>query len=555
MTAGTHLAGAALTASLLRGFGVEVGLVEGVALAWGSVMPDIDTTTSGPGKFVRPLSSFLERRFGHRTLTHSLLFTLALALLLYPLWRASPGVYWAFLAGYLSHLLLDTLNVNGVPLLWPWRTHFWMFASRDWRIRYASPQEATLALVLALFAFVLWPVSGQGFASAFRHLVGTPEVAVLDYLDWRDRWEVWAEVKGFNRETQEALEGRFLVVEAIGREGVLVEDELGRTLAVSRNGQVVAYRVRMFRGRPHILREWRLDLAGRLVGDLLQALPKGARRVWITGEAALASDPPPLVPPVGTYPRVEASANPPRLRLHAARPEDLAPLSPLYLRTGSAVVRASFSPGEAEASLVLPDLPALPQAHPIVIPDLPSLAGLLVRPGDQVEEGEPLARYVDEVPLEELAERAGAKREEASRLEGELARLEERYRAEREALERELAQARDALARVRYLVAQGAEPRLRQMEAEAKVQSLEERRTRLVLDYTGERARLEERIREARLEASRLERRRDREAERQLVRAPVAGRVVEVKVRDIGPKGVTVEVVVMASSTATSPSP
>ncbi|WP_460170241.1 metal-dependent hydrolase, partial [Thermus sp. FJN-A] len=71
MTAATHLAGAALTASLLRGFGVEVGLLEGLALAWGAVMPDVDTTTSGPGKFLRPLSTFLERRFGHRTLTHS----------------------------------------------------------------------------------------------------------------------------------------------------------------------------------------------------------------------------------------------------------------------------------------------------------------------------------------------------------------------------------------------------------------------------------------------------------------------------------------------------
>ncbi|GAA6756350.1 hypothetical protein Thermus77420_18260 [Thermus thalpophilus] len=544
MTAGTHLAGAALTASLLRGVGLEVGLLEGLALAWGSVMPDVDTTTSGPGKFVRPLSSFLERRFGHRTLTHSLLFTLALALLLYPLWRANPSAYWAFLAGYLSHLLLDTLNVNGVPLLWPWRVQFWFFASREWRIRYASPQEATLALVLALFAFVLWPVSGQGFASAFRHLVGTPEVAVLDYLDWRERWEVWAEVKGFNRETQEGLEGRFLVVEAIGREGVLVEDELGRTLAVSRDGQVVAYRVRMHRGRAQVLREWRVDLSGRLVGELLQALPRGARRVWITGEAVPATEPPPLVAPVGTYPRVAATASPPRLVFHAARPEDLHPLSGLYLKAGSAVVRAAFAPGE-EASLVLPSLPTLPQFHPIVIPDLPSLSGLLVRPGDRVEEGEPLARYVDDVPLEELSERAQAAREEAARLEADLARLEERYRVEREAVERELLQAREALARIRYLAAQGAEPLLRLTEAEAKVRSLEEKRTRLAVDFTGERARLEERIRAARLEASRLERRRDREAERQLVRSPVAGRVVEVKVRDIGPKGVTVEVIVL----------
>ncbi|GAA6737479.1 MULTISPECIES: metal-dependent hydrolase [Thermus] len=545
MTAGTHLAGAALTASLLRGLGLEVGLQEGVALAWGSVMPDIDTTTSGPGKFVRPLSTFLERRFGHRTLTHSLLFLLVLAFLLYPLARAQPGAYWAFLAGYLSHLLLDTLNVNGVPLLWPWRLQFWFFSAREWRIRYASPQEATLALILALVGFALWPLSGQGFASAFRHLVGTPEVAVLDYLDWRERWEVWAEVKGFNRETQEALEGRFLVVEALGREGVLVEDALGRTLAVSRDGQVVAYRVRMQKGRPQVLREWRLDLSGRLLGDLLQALPRGARRVWITGEARPAAEPPPLVPLVGTYPRVEASQNPPRLVFHAARPEDLAPLAGLYLQAGSAVVRAAFPPGGEEASLELPALPALPQVHPLVF-SLSSLSGLLVRPGDRVEEGEPIARRVDEAPLQDLEDQARKKVEEARRLEGELARLEERCRAEREELKGKLARAREEAARLRYLVAQGAEPRLRLVEAEGRVEELEGRLTRLALDCAGERARLEEGMREARLEAARLERRRTRTAEAQLVRAPVAGRVAEVKVRDLKPGEVVVEVVMVS---------
>jgi inner membrane protein len=542
MTAGTHLAGAALTASLLRGLGVEVDLLEGLALAWGAVMPDLDTTTSGPGKFVRPLSSFLERRFGHRTLTHSLPFLLALALLLLPLREASPGAYWAFLAGYLSHLLLDTLNVNGVPLLWPWRVQFFFFPSREWRIRYASPQEATLALFLALSGFALWPLSGQGFASAFRHLVGTPEVAVLDYLDWRDRWEVWAEVRGFNRETQEPVEGRFLVVEALGREGVLVEDELGRTLAVSRDGQVVAYRVRMVRGRPQALKEWRLDLSGRLLADLLQALPRSARRVWITGEARPATAPPPLVPPVGTYPRVEASENPPRLRFHAARPEDLAPLAGLYLQAGSAVVRAAFAPGE-EAALELPALPALPTLHPLVF-SLPSLSGLLVKPGDRVEEGEPIARRVEEAPLRDLEDQAQAKAEEAARLEGELSRAEERCRAEREALRGELARLRDEVGRLRYLVAQGAEAPLRLAEGEARLEEAEARLTRLALDCAGEKARLEEAIREARLAQARLLRRKERAAEAQLVRSPVSGRVVEVKVRDLRPGEVVVEVVV-----------
>ncbi len=543
MTAGTHLAGAALTASLLRGFGVEVGLLEGLALAWGSVMPDIDTTTSGPGKFLRPLSGFLERRFGHRTLTHSLPFLLLLALLLLPLHGANPSAYWAVLSGYLSHLLLDTLNVNGVPLLWPWRLMFWFFPAREWRIRYASPQEATLALGLALSAFALYPVSGDGFDTAFRRLVASPETAVVDYLQWRDRWEVWVEMRGFNRETQEPLEGRYRVVEALGREGVLVEDELERLLAVSRNGQVVAYRVRAVRGERVVLREYRVDLSGRLLSDLLQALPRSARRVWITGEARPATPPPPLVPPVGTYPRVEASENPPRLRFHAARPQDLAPLSGLYLQAGSAVVRAQFRPGE-EGELYLPDLPQAPSLHPLVF-SLPSLSGLLVRPGDRVAEGEPIARKVDEAPLADLRDQAEAKRGEAERLEGEVARLEARCRVEREALRAELSRLEDQAGRLRYLVAQGAEAPLRLAEAEARLEEARGRLTRLALDCAAEGARLEASLREARLAEERLRRRLARAEEAQLVRSPVAGRVAEVKVRDLRPGEVVVEVVVV----------
>ena len=542
MTAGTHLAGAALTAALARGFGLEVGPVEGLALAWGSLMPDADTTTSGLGRFVRPLSSWIERRFGHRTITHSLPFLLALALLLYPLYLANPGVYLAFIWGYLSHLLLDTLNTNGVPLLWPWRVQFWLFASRDLRIPYGSPQEATLALFLALAGFVLWPLSASGFDTAFRHLVASPETAVVDYLKWRDRRTVYVELSGFNRETQEDITGRFRVVEALGRQGVLIEDELGRTLAVARNGQVVAYRVRAYPGEPATVREYRLDLGGRLVGDLLAALPRAARRVWITGELELATEPPPFVAPVGTYPRVRV-ANGNRLLLHAARPEDLVPVSAAFVRAGSAVIRAEFAPGE-EATLELPDVKP-PGVHPVVIRNLPSLAGLLVEPGDRVLEGEPLARYVDDAPLEDLKARSSAKREDARAVRDELARAEEAHRRERSRLARAVREAEESLERTRYLVAAGAEPRLRLQEAEAALERARAALEDAALRYTSKRASLENRLRSLELEAARLERQRQQAASKQLVRSPVAGRVAEVRVREVGAEGVTVEVVVV----------
>jgi inner membrane protein len=76
-------------------------------------------------------------------------------------------------------------------------------------------------------------------------------------------------------------------------------------------------------------------------------------------------------------------------------------------------------------------------------------------------------------------------------------------------------------------VAQGAEAPLRLAEAEAR---LEEARACL-----------------ARLARARLLRRKERTAEAQLVRSPVAGRVVEVKVQDLRPGEVVVEVVISAT--------
>ncbi|WP_232822389.1 HlyD family secretion protein [Thermus sediminis] len=240
---------------------------------------------------------------------------------------------------------------------------------------------------------------------------------------------------------------------------------------------------------------------------------------------------------------MEASESPPRLRFHAARPEDLAPLASLYLQAGSAVVRAQFAPGE-EGELYLPDLPQAPTVHPLVI-SLPSLAGLLVRPGDRVAEGEPIARRVDEAPLADLKDQAGAKRQEAQRLEEEMARLEERCRAEREALKGEMARLEDQVGRLRYLVSVGAEAPLRLSEAEGRLEEARARLTRLAVSCAGDRARLEASLREARLAEERLRRRLARAEEAQLIRSPVAGRVGEVKVRDLRPGEVVVEVVIV----------
>ena len=264
------------------------------------------------------------------------------------------GVAWAMFCGILSHLLLDTLNVNGVPLLWPSRLMFWFWPGRSMRIKYGSPAESGVALVCVVLALTLWPLGGDGFNTSFRRLVASPETAVADYIDLRQTRDVWAVVEGFNSETQEPIEGRYRIIEAIGRAGVLVEDQDGRAYQVSQNGQVVAYRIRAYAGEPRVWRDYRIDVGGRLLGDVLQALPVGASNVYLTGLLELSSAVSPAPPEVGTFPRVQRrQGTDDVLEMHAARPADLRALQHAFVRAGSVVVRAEFIPGKEVDTLPL----------------------------------------------------------------------------------------------------------------------------------------------------------------------------------------------------------
>ena len=548
MQAGTHITGAALTLAVARGFGLHVGPLEAAVCALGAVLPDIDTTTSGVGRFFRPVARFIETRFGHRTITHSFLAVVFLGAVLLPLYFALPGVWFAFLYGYLSHILLDTLNVNGVPLLWPMRLQFWFFANRKLRIPYGSPAEATLSLVCGLAALGLWPLGSDGFDTAFRRVVGTPETAVADYIDMRETNEVYAVLNGFNSETQEPMNGRYRIVEAVGRAGVIVEDQSGRAFQVSKNGQIVAYRVRAYPGAVATVRAYRLDVGGRLLSDVLNALPQNdARAVWITGSLLLASDVQPPPADAGTFERIKRRPGiNPVLELHAARPADLMPYSSAFVTSGSLVVRVEYAGDDAPDALPLAPVTAgRSTVRRVSLPNLPSLSGLLVQQGDTVTEGQPLARYVDDVKPAQHRENALSARREETRAKADAQRERTAYRQQADDLQRQIQAARQAVNAWTKLVQQDAAPRLELQEKQATLASLEARLTSLTVSHTSTVARLEQQAADARARAAASEKSARKAETAQVVRSPAAGKVAEVRTGDTTARGVSVEILLV----------
>ncbi len=82
-----------------------------------STLPDIDTTRSFIGKRLPLYASILNFFFGHRGFLHTVYPALALFLLLGFLGYPLTG--FAILLGYVAHLFLDMLTLEGVHIFRP----------------------------------------------------------------------------------------------------------------------------------------------------------------------------------------------------------------------------------------------------------------------------------------------------------------------------------------------------------------------------------------------------------------------------------------------------
>lgn len=542
MKAPTHLAFAGMCGVIASGMGNTPDIPAMSALAVGALIPDIDVSTSGIGRWIKPVSSPLERHFGHRTITHSLLGLFLLGLLSSWLLVFNAGAWAWFLGGAASHILLDTHNIQGVRLLYPMRLEFVSVTNKSWRVGYGTTAEFGYLAFFSVASLALVPLVVDGFAPWFHRALGAPYGAVEDYLLWRNNHEVLLSVRGVNLVLDEDINQQYRVIDALSSEVLIVEDDTGQAFTVGqRSTNIQATRVAAWKGEPMSGSTYRLELAGRRVSDLLASLPMTGTRVLITGELEL-NQPVSLAPVVGRFARVEASGS--TLRLRSARAVDLDPFANLLIEKGSVVVRAYYPPDVDHVAFDGINAPAL-SSHVLKVANLPSLSGLLLNVGDEVLEGERIARFVDDDALEIAQAEQGAAAARQPELEDALARAQARFEQQEQALERDITAAEDEVAKQRYLVERDASPRNELARAE---DALDDARLALLMlqtDWTSERTRLESELRNMRLVIARAERTLNAEIEQQWVTSPIEGVVSEIRVTDATTRGVSLDIIIL----------
>ena len=553
-------------------------VVAGVAAS----LADVDTMGSTVGRALPWLSRPIERRWGHRTATHSYACQALVALACLPLWLTHPHLYVALVVGYASHPFLDTMTVQGVRLFWPLsdrRCVFPYFARQPlrYRTRTGSKADAMIGLVCALCLVPLALLHAEGYERFVRRLQGDVAAAVRDVTDWGEAgFLAYVDVEAASAQTGQQIRGRYEVLGPTAPDVLVVRPLTSPDPPIAPPDRPIAapppgsplnpttqpansptapadhHRARPTTSPPHDLttpftlgphysahfqvrritavrgprvqvRRFSVDLAGRSLADLAVFIPVGPDgrpvRHLVEGSLQLAETAH-VAPDPSHYPTVEASGT--TLTLSFATLADLerAGLDGRVATSGTVDVRLFLPAGQAERYGVA----SVSKRRTVTAPYAPGDAPRLVlRVGSIVARGDTLAVLHAAEVAEAEADLADARQVAAALVAQQPQDAIETARDRAAA-----AEARAALERLQKLAREGYAPEGAARsaaaalgEAEARLAAQEAQSLARREAFTARLVEAEARVRRARLALDKLRR-------TSAITAPAAGRLARV---------------------------
>ena len=215
----------------------------------GSQLPDLDTSSSTIGQILFPISNWIENRFPHRSVTHSLIATTVLAILSAPLYFYFDWKTWLCLP--LAHLIScfsDVFTKQGVQLFWPHPAWCISVSNPNRRLQTGGTGEYwVLAIAAAVLAIAL-NLSNSGGPTAFvGNTLGLRVNAVDKYQQNSASNHVWAEISGTFATDSSRADGKYFLVAADGNE-FIVSSQKGQIYKTGEN--IISDRLTVEVGKP-----------------------------------------------------------------------------------------------------------------------------------------------------------------------------------------------------------------------------------------------------------------------------------------------------------------
>ncbi|NEO80704.1 metal-dependent hydrolase [Moorena sp. SIO4G3] len=193
----------------------------------GAQIPDIDTTTSTIGKIFYPISSWIEDRFPHRSITHSLLATATIAAVSMVVGHFWLGDWKGAIAFPLGHLLAcfsDTFTKQGVQLFWPEPAWAVSVSNPRRRIKTGGAAELwVLVFATVLLMIGIWLANGGGITTKVTQSLGLRDGAITSYNQNASTNHIYAEITGVWASDRSDASGRYWIIDTAGNEFIVTD--------------------------------------------------------------------------------------------------------------------------------------------------------------------------------------------------------------------------------------------------------------------------------------------------------------------------------------------
>lgn len=290
MMAITH---AAISAAAV---GLSLSTIDPAVLAvaiGASQIPDIDTSTSSIGQILWPISRWIEKRYPHRSITHSLIFTAALGLISFGFWwryQFDVKLAIALPLGHIVACFSDTFTKAGVQLFWP--SPLWCVFGLNPKRRLTTGGTGeywVLVGAVAAIAINFGLINGGGLGQFTAESLGLRSGLLENFQQNANSKEVFALVEGTFLADSSSASGRYFILSQAGNEFILLNQSGIYQTGVG--AQITATRINTELGQPSLRQILPLtfseeEILPKLV-SIAQSHPKAL--ILITGQLTIDS--------------------------------------------------------------------------------------------------------------------------------------------------------------------------------------------------------------------------------------------------------------------------
>ncbi len=245
----THAAIATAGTSLILGSADPLVMALSIL---GSQLPDLDTSTSTIGQILFPISNWIEKRFPHRSITHSLLATGFLAAVSFGACYYFGEPWKIAIALPLGHVLScfsDCFTKQGVQLFWP---------EPAWCISVSNPKRRlttggtgeywVLTVAIALLLISINMANSGGVQGQVSQSLGLRDSAISNYNQNAAEREVIANITGVFSADRTSADGQYLIIDSVGSEFIVLSTngkvyKTGDTLIVEKLTTVLGEKI------------------------------------------------------------------------------------------------------------------------------------------------------------------------------------------------------------------------------------------------------------------------------------------------------------------------